>query len=156
MSHELERERELIHAYFDGELPPAERAAVERHLAVCRPCQNELAWLKLTAKMIAAESEPAIPERFAELRQRILARYDAMLKLEQPGAADLKRRCWAGEGIRFAPRSAGKSDQWQQLARRTDVGRDEAFAEADRLAREIKVELPAGLKSVTQKMRKEE
>lgn len=154
MSHELERE--LIQAYFDGELPPAERAAVEQHLAVCRPCQNELAWLKLTAKLIAAECEPAIPERLAELRRQILARYDAMLKLEQPGAADLKQRRWAGEESRFAPRSAGKSDQWRQLARRNDVGRDEALGEADRLAREIKVELPAGLKSVTQKMRTKE
>lgn len=152
MSRELER----IHEYFDGELPPAEREAVERHLAVCRPCQNELAWLKLTAKMIAAESEPAIPERLADVRQRILARYDAMLKLEQPAAADLKQRCWAGEGIRFAPRSIGKSDEWRQLSRRTDVGRDESFQEADRLAREINVELPANLKSVAQKMRKAE
>lgn len=154
MSHELERE--LIHAYFDGELPTAERAAVERHLAVCRPCQNELAWLKLTAKMIAAECESVIPERLAEVRQAILARFDAMMKLKQPGVEGLKERCWAREEFPFAPRSAGKSDQWRQLARRTDVGRDEAFAEADRLAREIKVELPAGLKSVGQKMRKEE
>lgn len=149
-------EHALIQGYLDDELPQAEREQVERHLAICRPCQSELAWLKMTAKLIATESEPAIPERLLELKQRIVVRYDEMLQMKQPEAANLKRRTWASEDIRFEPRSTGRSDDWRQLARRTDVGRDESFQEADRLAREINVELPASLKSVAQKMRKAE
>lgn len=145
-----------IQEYLDGELPQVERDQVERHLVACRSCQSELAWLKMTAKMIASESEPVIPERLTELKQRIMARYDAMLQMKQPEAANLKQRAWSTESTRFEPRSAGKSDDWLQLSRRNDVGRDESFQEADRLAREINVELPASLKSVAQKMRKSE
>lgn len=154
MSNELEHAR--IQEYLDGELPQTEREQLERHLVACRSCQNELAWLKITARMIAEESEPVVPERLSELKQRIMVRYDAMLQMKQPEAANLKTRAWTAEGTRFEPRSAGKSDGWRQLSRRNDVGRDEAFQEADRLAREINVEIPAELKSVAQKMRKAE
>jgi anti-sigma factor RsiW len=149
-------EHARVQEYLDGELPQTEREQVERHLMACRSCQNELAWLKVTARMIAEESEPAIPERLSELKQRIMNRYDAMLQMKQPEAENLKTRTWVTEGTRFEPRSAGKSDDWRRLSRRNDVGRDEAFQEADRLAREINVELPAELKSVAQKMRKAE
>ncbi|MGE5560611.1 MAG: hypothetical protein ACM3XN_06115 [Chloroflexota bacterium] len=104
--------------------------------------------------MIAKESEPAIPERLAELRQRIFKRYDAVLQMKQPVAANLKQRAWTRDESRFAPRSAGKGDEWRQLARRNDVGRDQAFQEADRLAREMEVELPASLRAVAKRTRK--
>ena len=32
-----------LHAYLDGELPPAERARVEAHVAECSPCRTRLA-----------------------------------------------------------------------------------------------------------------
>jgi anti-sigma factor RsiW len=31
-----------LHAYLDGELPPAERAALEAHVALCAPCHAKL------------------------------------------------------------------------------------------------------------------
>lgn len=152
MSSDMEHAR--IQEYLDGELPQRERGQVEHHMVACRSCRNELAWLKITARMVATESEPAIPEQLAEMKERILARYDTILAMHPAEAANVKQRVWSNEDTRFAPRSAGKSGDWRELSRRNDVGRDQAFQEADRLAREIDVELPASLKSVAQKMRK--
>jgi len=71
-------ERERLSAYLDGELAPAERAAVEAHLAACPECAGFLA--DLTAADRAAAALPAeAPEGYfdtfpARVRARLQPR----------------------------------------------------------------------------------
>ncbi|HSL68979.1 MAG TPA: zf-HC2 domain-containing protein [Longimicrobiales bacterium] len=67
--------------YLDGELKPAERAELERHLEGCRECRDVLA--NLRAVVVRAES---LPDRGPE------------------------RDLWAGIAARIAPRSAEPAD----------------------------------------------
>ncbi len=60
-----ERQREQLSAYLDGELSPAERAALERHLPTCAQCQTELAALRRVRATLAALPSPALPRSFA-------------------------------------------------------------------------------------------
>ena len=41
--------RDLLSAYHDAELPPAETASVARHLGTCAACAEEYAQLKQTS-----------------------------------------------------------------------------------------------------------
>jgi len=45
-----------IGAYYDGELPPEQRAAVERHLPTCPPCGEELESLRGLSSMFGTAS----------------------------------------------------------------------------------------------------
>jgi len=68
---ELQRER--LSAYLDGELPHAERAALETHLATCEQCQGELAALRQTRALLRALPAPALPRAFTLPAQPTLA-----------------------------------------------------------------------------------
>ncbi len=65
-----------LSAYLDGELPPAERARVEAHLASCDRCARRLADLRSTAALIAGlpysrasrSLVPRVTERWRWLR----------------------------------------------------------------------------------------
>jgi anti-sigma-K factor RskA len=64
----------LSGAYVVDALDPGERAEFERHLAACAACQAEVASLRETAALLAADVEtdpPAAPP--AALRDRVLA-----------------------------------------------------------------------------------
>jgi anti-sigma factor RsiW len=50
-----------IHAYHDGELSPARRDAVERHLAECGECRERLADLRGISQLVAAAPLAAMP-----------------------------------------------------------------------------------------------
>lgn len=52
----LHADEGLLHAYLDGELEPAPRAALEGHLAVCPPCRGRLA----EARAFVAESDDLV------------------------------------------------------------------------------------------------
>lgn len=58
-------QRERLSAYLDGELAPAEAAALKRHLADCRACQAELASLREVRALLGALPPPALPRSFA-------------------------------------------------------------------------------------------
>ena len=59
-----------------------DRAALERHIAICRPCAANLRWLVDLAALTAAEARYEPP---AEL----LTRADAMFATASPGSPEL-------------------------------------------------------------------
>ena len=48
-----------VHAYHDGELPAADRAAVEAHVAACEPCAAMLDELRSLTRLLAEVPLPA-------------------------------------------------------------------------------------------------
>jgi anti-sigma factor RsiW len=143
---ERDHDSTRIHEYFDAELDLAERRKVEAHLSECRSCRQELAWLKVTGRLIAEETVPIDADRLAAMRQDLLNRYDALLNVKQPAAADLKSRIWTNRPVRFAPRNAGRSEQWAELTGSRMLSRESA-SETPAIAKDIEVELPAKLKT---------
>ena len=61
---------ELLSASIDGEIKPAEEAALEAHLEGCTECRGLLEDFRKLEGTIADEAPPAVP---ADLRERILA-----------------------------------------------------------------------------------
>lgn len=57
--------RERLSAYLDGELAPDDAAALERHLAACAECRDELAALREVRTLLRALPSPALPRSFA-------------------------------------------------------------------------------------------
>jgi anti-sigma factor RsiW len=49
-----------VHAYHDGELPPAERAAAEAHIAACEPCSSLLNDLREISRRIGLAPLPEV------------------------------------------------------------------------------------------------
>ena len=66
--------RDLLSGYLDDELSLEERASVDRHLAVCEECREELAALRGLAHALAGESVPPLS---VDLEARIGRRLDA-------------------------------------------------------------------------------
>lgn len=58
--------RENLSAYYDGELPPQERAALEAHLAGCPECRAELAQLGAVSKMVKTHGLEPVPTALKE------------------------------------------------------------------------------------------
>ena len=68
-------ERIALHA--QGDLPPQECAAAERHLAECAECREFLADLRQSlAALRAAHAEPLEASAYAAVRARVLERID--------------------------------------------------------------------------------
>jgi len=63
-----------LSAFYDGELSPPERSALEAHLAGCPQCRAELERLRALSNLIAGQSELRLPEG---LVQRLHERIDA-------------------------------------------------------------------------------
>ena len=57
--------RERLSAYLDGELAPDDAAALERHLATCPECRDDLAGLREVRALLRALPSPALPRSFA-------------------------------------------------------------------------------------------
>jgi anti-sigma factor RsiW len=49
-----------VHAYHDGELPPAQRAAVESHIAGCEPCSSFLDDLREISRRVQSAPLPEV------------------------------------------------------------------------------------------------
>ena len=65
-------ERIALHA--GGDLPPAEAAAVERHLRECAGCQVLASGMKQSLAMLKeAHDEPLAPAHFSTVRARVMA-----------------------------------------------------------------------------------
>jgi anti-sigma factor RsiW len=61
--------------YVDGELSPAERIHVERHLAACRDCTGRAADLRAESALLRVGLEMAVDEvDFKDFTQKVLAR----------------------------------------------------------------------------------
>jgi anti-sigma factor (TIGR02949 family) len=68
----------FLDAYLDGELEPAKKAELERHLAGCPECEEKLAHLRRLRDFVAANAPhyPAPPE----LKGKVLARLEVARK----------------------------------------------------------------------------
>jgi hypothetical protein len=80
---------ELISAHADGELTPAQREALDLHLAACADCQRSLAEFRLTRQQLALLADPSALAWRPDVAQGVTARIR-------------RRRRWLGLGRRFA------------------------------------------------------
>ena len=65
----------LLSPYIDGEVSPAERVNVERHLAACRDCTSRAADLRAESALLRVGLEMAVDEvDFKDFTQRVMAR----------------------------------------------------------------------------------
>ncbi len=65
----------LLSPYIDGELSPAERVNVERHLSACRDCTSRAADLRAESALLRVGLEMAVDEvDFKDFTQRVMAR----------------------------------------------------------------------------------
>jgi anti-sigma factor RsiW len=62
--------QEQIHAYYDGELAPRERAAVELHLTECADCRELLADLQSVSQFIASAPMVDMPPQAMKRMQQ--------------------------------------------------------------------------------------
>jgi anti-sigma factor RsiW len=62
--------RDQIHAYYDGELAPGERAAVEAHLSECADCRELLADLRGVSQLIATAPMTDMPPQAMKRMQQ--------------------------------------------------------------------------------------
>jgi len=62
---EHQRVEEMLSAYLDGELSPKEQATVEKHLARCADCAQNLHTLRQTVALLGQLSPVAVPRSFA-------------------------------------------------------------------------------------------
>ena len=60
-----------LKAYFLGELPAGERAAVERHLAACGECREEMNRLDATRAALATLADVEPPQRIAFVSDKV-------------------------------------------------------------------------------------
>jgi hypothetical protein len=89
-----------LSAYMDGELPPAERRAVEAHLASCVHCSELLADLAAVVERAAAmerEAEPST-DLWPGIRARLKPRPSAWSRVRRP-----LRDLLPGYGFRLKP-----------------------------------------------------
>ncbi len=61
-----------LKGYFLEEIPPAERGAVERHLAACEACRQELERLELTRTALLSVRDEPVPQRIAFVSDKVL------------------------------------------------------------------------------------
>jgi len=62
---EHQRVADVLSAYIDGELSPKEQARVEKHLAQCAACAQDLHTLRQTAALLEQLPPVAVPRSFA-------------------------------------------------------------------------------------------
>lgn len=87
---------DLISAYLDGELRPAERETLEQHLASCAPCRARAASLRSLKHAVARLEGRARPP------EAVLARVDALRFQLKPSRAHVVRRAVLGSAAAAA------------------------------------------------------
>jgi hypothetical protein len=80
---------ELISAHADGELTPAQREALDLHLAACSDCQRNLAEFRLTRQQLALLADPGALTWRPDVAQSVTERVR-------------RRQRWLGLGRRLA------------------------------------------------------
>jgi anti-sigma factor RsiW len=72
--------------YLDKDLPPADCAAIEAHIADCAPCVEFVNSLKKTVELCRTSGTPAEPQPMAEeVRKQLLKAYQQSLVVQKPG-----------------------------------------------------------------------
>lgn len=71
---EHERIEEMLSAYMDGELAPAQQARVEAHLAECESCAQNLYTLRQTASLLGQLSGVKAPRSFVIREEQVAPR----------------------------------------------------------------------------------
>jgi hypothetical protein len=66
-------DKEKLTGYFDGELEPAERSEVERHIAACSECLRDLGEIKSAALLVRGLPRHRAPRSIAESVSREIA-----------------------------------------------------------------------------------
>lgn len=66
--------RERLSSYVDAQLPEAERAELEAHLAGCAGCRSELSSLTQMLRVLRAVKAPAAPDLVSGVRERLARR----------------------------------------------------------------------------------
>ncbi|MBA2383383.1 MAG: zf-HC2 domain-containing protein [Actinobacteria bacterium] len=54
---------DLVTEYLEGGLPPDERLAFERHVAICPPCRGYLSQMRRVQQVAGSLSDDDVPER---------------------------------------------------------------------------------------------
>ncbi len=74
MSEHCDIEQTLLERFHDGELPPTERARLQRHLADCTDCRRRLRALRLGGELLGEHLARATETAdFSGFEQRVLA-----------------------------------------------------------------------------------
>jgi len=109
-ANEHDRRLEEVAAYAIGALDPGQVAELERHLAGCGRCQEELRWLSPAVRALPEAVERQAPP--PELRRRLMAevRSDAAAEEERGGAAETRGA--RGEERREPARSHVGLGEW--------------------------------------------
>jgi len=77
---EHERVAEMLSAYIDGELPPAQKARVEAHLAECEECAQNLHTLRQTVSLLGQLPAMKAPRSFVIREAQVAPRRRAGLR----------------------------------------------------------------------------
>lgn len=68
----------VLSDYLDAELPPADCAAIEKHIAACAPCVEFVDSLKKTIALCrGAGTQAEAPRLTAEVRDKLMVAYRA-------------------------------------------------------------------------------
>jgi hypothetical protein len=97
--NEHDRRLEEVAAYAIGALDPARVGEVERHLATCKRCQDELRWLSPAVQALPEAVERQVPP--PELKQRLMAevRADAAADARRARGDERRERAESRSGI---------------------------------------------------------
>ncbi|MEW5876202.1 MAG: zf-HC2 domain-containing protein, partial [Candidatus Zixiibacteriota bacterium] len=84
---------EKLYDYVDGELPPADRAAVQEHLEACRPCLTHFEFETLFSDFVRRRATlPAAREAF---KDRLFTRLRDEQRMYAPVALKDAGRRWS-------------------------------------------------------------
>ncbi len=86
---EHDRRRDELAAYLLGALEPGEAAELERHLAGCEECREELAWLRPAVQLLPEVVERVEPA--PELRARLMGQVRSEADRPPAPASDRER-----------------------------------------------------------------
>ncbi|HZN04309.1 MAG TPA: zf-HC2 domain-containing protein, partial [Candidatus Polarisedimenticolia bacterium] len=143
---------ELMSASIDGELKPAEAAALEAHLEGCAECRTLLADFRRLDGPISEEVPPAVP---ADLRGRILARlasrtaappvpfWKQAMPLAAAASIVVALLLWYARPDRLPPLRATEPGPVPSMAAPAEGEQALASPEADRLLKEAPPPPPA-------------
>jgi anti-sigma factor RsiW len=98
-TNEHDRRLEEVAAYAIGALDPAEVEELERHLADCPRCQEELRWLSPAVRALPEAVEPQAPP--PELKRRLMAevRADAAAEARRARGEERRERAESRAGL---------------------------------------------------------